>query len=149
MINKEAIFAYAKEKFDAEPDYPWDKYPDYAVLRHKKTKKWYGLIMTVQRDKVGLSGVGSVEIMNVKGDPDLNAALRSQEGILPAYHMNREHWLSIVLESTLAKDKVFDLLDMSYELTKKKTGKSSKNDTDESLAKRRTKKLPVNRKPIN
>lgn len=149
MISREEIFAYAKEKFDGEPDYPWGKSPNYAVLRHKKTNKWYGLIMTVPRDKVGLTGVGSVEIMNVKGEPERNAALRSQEGILPAYHMNREHWLSIVLESTLTKDQVFDLLDMSYELTKKKAGKSSKADTDESLAKSRRKKLPVNRKLIN
>ena len=149
MISREEIFAYAKEKFDGEPDYPWEKSPNYAVLRHKKTNKWYGLIMTVPRDKVGLTGVGSVEIMNVKGEPERNAALRSQEGILPAYHMNREHWLSVVLESTLAKDKIFDLLDMSYELTKKKARKSSKADTDESLAKSRRKKLPENRKLIN
>jgi predicted DNA-binding protein (MmcQ/YjbR family) len=149
MISREEIFAYAKEKFEGEPDYPWNKYPDYAVLRHKKTNKWYGLIMAVPRDKVGLTGAGSVEIINVKGEPELNAALRSQEGILPAYHMNREHWLSIVLESTLAKDKIFDLLDMSYELTKKKTRKSSKNDADESLVKSKRKKLPGNKKLIN
>lgn len=34
MINREEIFSYVKEKYDTEPDYPWSKHPNYAVLRH-------------------------------------------------------------------------------------------------------------------
>lgn len=55
MINREEIFLYVKEKFDSEPDYPWVKYPDYAVLRHLRGGKWYGVIMNVPRVKLGLS----------------------------------------------------------------------------------------------
>lgn len=118
MINREEILAYVKGKFDTEPDYPWVKHPDYAVLRHKWAGKWYGVIMNVPRVKLGLSGEGRVDIINLKGNPELNSLLRSQQGILPAYHMNKEHWITIVLDSPFPKDEIFNLINSSYSLTK-------------------------------
>src|SRR5689334_21765010 len=118
MIEREEIFAYVKEKFDTEPDYPWLKYPDYAVLRHDGGGKWYGLMMHVPRMKLGLAGEGSAEIVELKCDPALNSSLRSQQGILPAYHMNKEHWMTTVLESPFPKEEIYNLIDLSYDLTK-------------------------------
>jgi predicted DNA-binding protein (MmcQ/YjbR family) len=118
MIEREEIFAYVKEKFDTEPDYPWFKYPDYAVLRHDGGGKWYGLIMHVPRMKLGLAGEGSAEIVELKCDPALNSFLRSQQGILPAYHMNKKHWMTIVLDSPFPKEEIYNLIDLSYDLTK-------------------------------
>lgn len=118
MINREEIFTYVKEKFDTEPDYPWFKYPNYAVLRNNRNGKWYGVIMNVPTVKLGLSGEGRVDIINLKGDPEFNSLLRSQQGILPAYHMNKEHWITIVLDSSFPKGKIYDLINWSYNLTK-------------------------------
>ncbi|MEF2968638.1 MmcQ/YjbR family DNA-binding protein [Paenibacillus sp. M1] len=118
MINREEILSYVKEKFDTEPDYPWVKFPDYAVLRHNRHGKWYGVIMNVPRVKLGLSGEGSVDIINLKGHPELNSLLKSQQGILPAYHMNKEHWITIVLDSPFPKGEILDLINSSYKLTK-------------------------------
>lgn len=118
MIEREEIFAYVKEKFDTEPDYPWLKYPDYAVLRHHGGGKWYGLIMHVPRIKLGLTGNGSAEIVELKCDPAFNSFLRSQQGILSAYHMNKKHWMTIVLDSPFPKEEIYNLLDLSYDLTK-------------------------------
>lgn len=120
MIKREEIFTYTKGKFGTEPDYPWVKYPDYAVLRHKDSSKWYGLIMTVQRIKLGLAGEGSVEILNLKCDPELNSLLRSQQGILPTYHMSKEHWITIVLDSPFPEEEIYNLINLSYDLTKSK-----------------------------
>jgi len=118
MINREEILSYVKEKFDTEPDYPWVRYPDYAVLRHHRDGKWYGVIMNVPRVKLGLSGEGRVDIINLKGHPEFNGLLRSQQGILPAYHMNKEHWITIVLDSPFPKGEIFNLINSSYDLTK-------------------------------
>ncbi|MBD7913424.1 MmcQ/YjbR family DNA-binding protein [Clostridium cibarium] len=118
MIEREEIFNYVKGKFYTEPDYPWLKYPDHAVLRHEGGGKWYGLIMNVPRIKLGLTGKGSVEILNLKCDPELKSILRDQEGILPAYHMNKEHWITIVLNSSFPKEEINNLIDLSYDLTK-------------------------------
>ena len=118
MIYREEILSYVKKKFNTEPDYPWAKYPNYTVLRHKKNGKWYGLIMNVPRIKLGLTGKGSVEILNLKCDPELNSLLRSQEGVLPAYHMNKEHWITIVLNRYFPKEDIYNLINLSYDLTK-------------------------------
>lgn len=118
MISREEIFAYVKEKYDKEPDYPWFKYPNYAVLRHNGDGKWYGLIMNVPRIKLGLSGEGSVDIIDLKCEPELNNLLRNEQGTLPAYHMNKEHWITIVLDSPFPKEEIYNLINWSYNLTK-------------------------------
>jgi predicted DNA-binding protein (MmcQ/YjbR family) len=118
VIEREEIFAYVKEKFDTEPDHPWFKYPDYVVLRHEGGGKWYGLIMNVPRIKLGLTGKGSAEILDLKCDPALNSLLRDQQGILPAYHMNKEHWITIELDSSFPKEEIYNLINLSYDLTK-------------------------------
>ena len=46
--------------------------------------------------------------------------LRKDEGILPAYQMNKEHWISVLLDGTVEKEKICDLIDISYDLTRSK-----------------------------
>ncbi|MEE3417313.1 MAG: hypothetical protein VZR53_18440 [Prevotella sp.] len=53
---KEKVFKYIKKEYGVEPDYPWGKYPGNAVFRHEDNKKWFALVMTVSKDKLGLSG---------------------------------------------------------------------------------------------
>ncbi|WP_440895585.1 MmcQ/YjbR family DNA-binding protein [Amphibacillus sp. Q70] len=116
-MSREIILNYAKEKYSTKPDYPWRKFPNYAVLRHDNNNKWYGLLMDVDKSKLQIDGNGKVEILNVKCDPGLADSLREEEGILPAYHMNKEHWLSIVLDGSVSNKEIFSLLDLSYDLT--------------------------------
>ncbi|GIO22709.1 MmcQ/YjbR family DNA-binding protein [Oceanobacillus sp. J11TS1] len=117
-MSREVILEYAKRKYDTAPDYPWAKLSKYAVLRHKHHNKWYGLLMNVDRNKLSMEGDGEIEILNVKCDPELATILRKEHGILPAYHMNKEHWISIVLNGSVPNEEIFQLLDSSYELTK-------------------------------
>ncbi|MBR0093010.1 MAG: MmcQ/YjbR family DNA-binding protein [Lachnospiraceae bacterium] len=77
----------------------------------------YGLIFPVAREKLGVSGTGDVDILNVKCDPEMGIHMRKQDGILPAYHMNHAQWLSILLDGTVPLKTVCNLLDISYELT--------------------------------
>ena len=44
--------------------------------------------------------------------------LRGQRGILPAYHMNKEHWITIVLDSPFPEEEIYNLINLSYDLTK-------------------------------
>lgn len=43
-----------------------------------------------------------------------------QTGFAPAYHMNKKHWLTILLNGSIDDDEIYNLLDMSYEMTKGK-----------------------------
>ena len=119
----QAVFDYVRTTYGVEPDYPFPTAPDYPVLRHPDTRKWFALIMDVPRYRLGLSGEERVDILNIKCDPLLSGSLRLQEGYFPAYHMNHDGWLTILLDGTVPLDEITPLLDMSFELTLKKPRK--------------------------
>ena len=50
------IINYVKEKYCDNLEYLWKKFPEYAVLRRDDNKKWYAILMIVEKDKIGLSG---------------------------------------------------------------------------------------------
>ncbi len=114
-MNRQDVFAYVKKAYGTEPDYPW--MDENAVMRHKENNKWYGLIMEVGRDKLALPGDGMVEILNVKCEPVLISSLRAQPGFHPAYHMNKDKWITIRLDGSVAEEEIKNLIDLSYGLT--------------------------------
>lgn len=117
-MDRQAVFQWVKRQYGTEPDYPWQD--ENAVLRHRKNRKWYGLIMSVERSRLGLSGEGQAEVLNVKCDPELGGALRTRPGFLPAYHMNKTQWISILLDGTVPEKEIKSLLELSYGLTEPK-----------------------------
>ena len=38
------------------------------------------------------------------------------KGFLPGYHMNKENWLTVLLDGTVEEAKILDFFDMSYDL---------------------------------
>lgn len=121
MISRNDIFNYVKLQFETVPEYLWAKFPNYAVLRHKDTSKWYGVIMNVSKDKLGLCGNEIIDVLNVKCNPLLIGSLLKAKGYLPAYHMNKENWISIQLNSNIKKQDIFYLLNLSFEITNTKS----------------------------
>lgn len=115
--NKQHVLSYIKEQYGVMPEYLWHKFPDYAVFRHSNNRKWFAAVMNVPAAKLGLSGEDIKEIINLKCNPLLIGSLRESEGFLPAYHMNKENWISVLLDGTVDKDEICRLIDMSYELT--------------------------------
>lgn len=121
---KQQILSYAQQTYQAVPDAPFRTAPTYLVLRHADTGKWYALMMDVPREKLGLTGHESVDILNIKCDPLLSGSLRMGKGILPAYHMHRDSWITILLDGTVSAEDIFPLLDMSYAITREKRKRS-------------------------
>ncbi len=111
------ILKYAKDYFGTEPDYPWDDEPEYAVLRHGKSRKWYGLIMKISLRRLGIESDEPADILNVKCDPALIGSLILKKGYFPAYHMSKEHWLTVILDGSVPLDGIIALLCISYDLT--------------------------------
>lgn len=118
MIHRDDILAYVKKKYNTKPEYLWEKNPHYAVLRHQDNKKWYGLIMNVPKEKLGLEGKEEIDIINIKVYPEMIGSLRKEKYVLPAYHMNKEYWISVILSETVSKEEMLSLLDLSFGLTK-------------------------------
>ena len=117
MLAQKRVFSYIKEKFGAQGERVFDKHPAFAVFRHAKNRKWFAVFMRVDGSKLRLKSAQELEILNLKCKPDLAAILRDGEQILPAYHMNKKHWISVNLSSKIAPEQVFDLVDLSFELT--------------------------------
>jgi len=130
MADKELLRDYvlrtALERYGTEPEYPWKSAPDYCVLRHSGSRKWYGLIMYVRRRQLGLDGGEYVDVLNVKCETAAAGSLRSQAGILPGYHMNKKSWITVLLDGSVSAGKISTLLDMSYDLTDSRGGTGDK-----------------------
>lgn len=116
-MNREELKQLIMENYGSDPDYPWAKYPDYEVFRHSNNNKWFALIMTVPKNKMGLESSEDIDIVNFKCDSLLIGALRCKSGFFPAYHMNKEHWISVALDGSVSDEDIIMALDTSYELT--------------------------------
>ena len=117
-MNRAELFAYVDEAYGVKPEYLWESTPDAAVLRHTENPKWFGIVMSVAAKRLGLKGDEPVDVLNVKVDPADAAVLREADGILPAYHMNKQHWISIVIENeNIPEGMLLSLLETSYRLT--------------------------------
>lgn len=115
---RDFVFDYIKKKYKVSPEYPWSKYDSNAVFRHADNNKWFALVMSVQKNKLGLSGDDYVDVVNLKMDDMFFRDIIIQEaGIMPAYHMNKLHWITVLLDGTVAREKVLDLIDMSFMAT--------------------------------
>ena len=120
-MTRQELFGWCLQQYGTEPDYPWND--NNAVLRHLNSKKWYGVVLEVNRRKLGLEGDSIVDVLNVKCDPIMIGSLRLQDGFFPAYHMNKDTWLSILLDRPDLDESINILLDLSYELTRSKEKK--------------------------
>ena len=115
IVKTEEIFEYVQKQYGTVPEYLWSKSPDSVVLRHKNGK-WYAVFMTVEKSKLGLEGNDLVAIMDVKCDPEMTSMIIQTYGFLPGYHMNKQHWITILLDGSVSEAKTLDFLDMSYDL---------------------------------
>ena len=126
-MRRQDIFVWCKQQYDVEPDYPWNDWN--AVLRHKDNRKWFGLVLEVKGNKLGMDTEKMVDLLNIKCDPMLIGSLLLRRGFFPAYHMNKDNWVSILLDAPENDEKIKSLLDMSYEMTrsrkKKRSGKEA------------------------
>lgn len=122
------IEAYIEQTYGVCAECLW-KDSDAAAIRHHADKKWFGIIMPgIAWSKLGADRDGVVDVMNVKCDPVILPSLVDGQGVFPAYHMNKQHWLSIALDGSVPLDKIIWLIDASYMMTLKKPGRKRKTD---------------------
>ena len=122
--ERKSVIEYALSLPNTGADNPFEGDFNTTVLRHTDTGKWFGIIMNISGDKVGLDGGVRVDVMNVKCKPeDAFVAREASYGIVPAYHMNKKHWISIILNGTVERELTEALLEASYDLTSRKARK--------------------------
>lgn len=126
LSQRARITDYIQDRYAAEPEYLWKKYPNYAVFRHPASGKWFAIIMDVPRKSLELEGEGAVDVVDVRCGPIMVGSLLAQDGFVPAYHMSKGTWISILLDETLPDEQIFPLLELSYDSVASKGKPSEK-----------------------
>ena len=119
-MTRTQLEEYISETYGAVPEHPWEPESGHTVFRHGNNRKWFAVVMEIPRDRLGLSGEGNICIVNLKCDPIMIGSLVCEDGIFPAWHMSKTHWISAAVDKSTDEDRLKFLLDFSFDLTSKK-----------------------------
>ena len=87
--------------FGDEPDDPWNgRYPGIGVFRLKNNRKWYAIIMNVDGISVHYPSA-HCDVLTFRAGTERNSELLQIPGFIPAYHMNRKSWASVILDGSV------------------------------------------------
>lgn len=114
-MNVEDLRGFVLSLPNVEENQPWTK-PQYEMLiTYRVGGKWF---MLEDPDK---------KFIDIKCDPETIADMQSRyQGAFPAWHMNKEHWLGIKLESDISDDSIKQLIKDGYRLTVAKLPKKTR-----------------------
>ena len=125
-MTKQEFLGYCLDTYSTSPDYPFDGDLETAVLRHGYNRKWYAIVMKVSRRKFGLDSDEVIDVVNLKLPTALFGSFGASDGVYPAYHMNKLHWISVILPDS-SDDVITFLAGVSFASTKRK-GKLKRAD---------------------
>ena len=115
LSQRERMAIYIQNRYGVEPEHIWVRYPNYAVFRQRASRKWFAAVMDVAKKSIDLPGDGTADVMDLKCDPVLVGSLLAQDGFLPAYHMSKSSWISVLLDETVPDEQIYPLLELSYD----------------------------------
>ena len=118
-MTKQEFLEYCLDTYGTSPDYPFDEDFETAVLRHTDNRKWYAIVMCVSRRKFGFDNDEVIDVVNLKLPTEMFGSFGTADGVHPAYHMNKLHWVSVLLPDA-PDDVVQFLVNVSFEATKSK-----------------------------
>ena len=126
-MTRQELISYINVRYSTEPEHPW--MDDNVIFRHRDNRKWFAISMQVQYHRLGIKKDGLADVANIKCGPLLMGAYRGKPGILPGYHMNKDNWLTMLLDGSADDDLIKELLQISYDMTGRKTkAKRYRND---------------------
>ena len=107
MKTRQDAIKYCLSLYNAFEDYPF-RDDNWTIMRHRGNKKMFAAIYERQNNIW----------INVKCDPNLAYMWRNTfESVIPAYHMNKYHWNSVILDGNVPDDAIKTMIKDSYELT--------------------------------
>lgn len=110
MKNRSDVITFCLSLPDSYEDYPF-RDQNWTIMRHKSNRKMFAAICERQ---------GNIWV-NVKCNPAMTFFWRNAfEAVIPAYHMNKEHWNSLILNGTIPTHAIQQMIADSYDLTQKR-----------------------------
>ena len=114
------VIEYIRNKYGDELEYLWENFPTNAIWRRKDNDKWYGILIVLSKRKLGLDSDEKLDIIDLRIDSNILPTLIDGKKYFSAYHMNKKSWVTICLDGSLPIDEIYDWIDKSYLLAKKK-----------------------------
>ena len=129
--QRERITQYIQDAYGTQAEYLWADSPGNAIFRHSASKKWYAAMMRVLPEKLGLAEGEALDVMDIKCSTIMIGSLLATKGFLPAYHMNKDHWISIILDGCASDGQIIPLLELSYDSVAPKRRKKRTKPAEE------------------
>ena len=117
-VDRKMTECYIYEQYGVKAEFLWKKYPEYMVFRHSNNRKWFAVIMNISKRKLGIESDEIADIINIKCNSLMIGSLIMEDGIFPAYHMNKSNWVSVLLDNSCNMENLKLMIDSSYILTK-------------------------------
>ena len=126
-MTRQQFLEYCLSTYGTSPDYPFDEDFETVVLRHADNRKWYAIVMRVSRRKFGFDSDEVIDVVNLKLPTEMFGSFGAADGVYPAYHMNKLHWVSVLLPDA-PDDVVQFLTNISFEATRAKPKRAKRCD---------------------
>ena len=108
MRSREEAVAFCLTFKNVYRDEPFND-PNWTVIRHRENRKVFAWIF----EKDGCMWI------NVKCDPQWRDLWRNAyDSVRPGWHLNKEHWNSVILDGTVPEGEIQRMIGESYDLTK-------------------------------
>ncbi len=114
------VIEYVAETYGCRPEYLWERTPNNAIWRRTDNRKWFAAILTISPTRLGLPEGESIEILDLRILPEELPGLLDGKNYFPGYHMNKRHWFTLCLDSSLPLQEICRRIDQSYQLAAKK-----------------------------
>ena len=119
-MTREKFASFIDDFYGIKYDCPFEEDLETWVFRHQDTKKWFALVMTIKKRKLGLDSDEYIDVVNLKCAPEIMDDLWREDGIFPAYHMSKKHWLTLALDGSCDEETIKWVTKISYDLTRRK-----------------------------
>lgn len=111
-MNIESFRNYCIKKKGVTEEFPFDE----NTLVYKVMGKMFAL-----------TDLDLFTSINLKCQPEVGAELRERyEGVQQGYHMNKKHWITVLMDGSIPDKELKAWIDASYNLVAKKLTKSQK-----------------------
>jgi predicted DNA-binding protein (MmcQ/YjbR family) len=122
-MTLQELHEYMASHYGAESDHPIKEEHSITVFMRPDNKKWFAATKNIGCKSLGIDRAGRIDILNVKLDPRVVATLRVREGFMPAWYMNQNSWVTILLDGSVPAEEIRSYLDMAYDGAGDKRGK--------------------------
>jgi len=89
------------------------------------------LVYKVMGKMFALTNIDEFTSINLKCEPEIGAQLREEySSVLPGYHMNKKHWITVLMDGSISDKNLKQWIDASYQLVVESLPKSQQKELE-------------------